>query len=135
MPFRLDTDPPMLIGVPSIDREHYALITQINRLIENPLTEPASETFADVLSQIGPQIRFHFDSEEGLLKSCGMPADEVAEHVEAHTEILEQYALMNCDLMEGKPLTRSQALLQVKGWIIDHLRRYDSRIRQYLPTS
>jgi hemerythrin-like metal-binding protein len=130
----INTDPSMLIGVHSIDREHSALLTQLNRLIENPLAEPASESFADVLSNLGPQISAHFDNEEGVLKSCGMPASEVAEHVEAHTDILEQYAQMNCDLMDGKSLTRPQALLQVKGWIIDHLRRYDSRIKQYLPT-
>ena len=123
----------MLIGVHSIDREHSALIAQLNRLIENPLAEPASESFAEVLSHLGPQISAHFDSEEGVLKSCGMPADEVAEHVGAHTDILEQYAQMNCDLMEGKTLGRTQALLEVKGWIIDHLRRYDSQIKQYLP--
>ena len=133
--FRIDVDPSMLIGVHSIDREHYALLTQLNRLIENPLAEPASESFAEVLSQLGPQISAHFDSEEGVLKSCGMPADEVAEHVEAHTEILERYAQMNCDLMEGKTLARSEALREVKGWIIDHLRRYDSRIKLYLPTA
>lgn len=132
--FSIDVAPSMLIGVQSIDREHYALLTQLNRLIENPLADPASESFVDVLSHLGPQISAHFDSEEGVLKSCGMPAHEVAEHVEAHTEILEQYAQMNCDLMEGKPLSRSDALLTVKGWIIDHLRRYDSRIKLYLPT-
>lgn len=133
--FRIDADPSMLIGVQSIDREHAALITQLNRLIENPKAEPASESFADILSHIGPAISAHFDSEEDVLKSIGIPAHELAEHIEAHTEILEQYAQMNCDLMEGKPLSRSDALLTVKGWIIDHLRDYDSRIREYLPTA
>lgn len=132
--FRVEVDPSMLIGVQSIDKEHFALLTQLNRLIENPLAEPTSESFAEVLSQLGPQICAHFDSEERVIRSCGMPADEVAEHVEAHTEILEQYAQMNCDLMEGKTLARSEALREVKGWIIDHLRRYDSRIKLYLPT-
>lgn len=132
---RIDIDPSMLVGVQSIDREHSALITQLNRLIENPQAIPESEPFADVLSHLGPQISAHFDSEEGVLKSIGMPPHELAEHVEAHTEILEQYAQMNCDLMEGKALARSDALLMIKGWIIDHLRRYDSRIKKYLPTA
>jgi hemerythrin len=130
--FRIDVDPSMLIGVHSIDREHFALLTQLNRLIENPLADPASESFVDVLSHLGPQISAHFDSEEGVLKSCGMPAHEVAEHVEAHTAILEQYAQMNCDLMEGKTLARSEALREVKDWIVDHLQRYDSKIRKYV---
>ena len=76
---RIDADPSMLIGVQSIDREHSALITQLNRLIENPKAEPASESFAEVLSHLGPQISAHFDNEEGVLKSCGMPASEVAD--------------------------------------------------------
>jgi hemerythrin len=130
---RIDVDPSMLVGVHSIDREHSALLSQLNRLLENPLAEPASESFAEVLSLLGPQISSHFDNEEIVLKSCGMPAAEVAEHIEAHTCILEQYAQMNCDLMEGKTLARSEALREVKGWIIDHLRRYDSRIKLYLP--
>ncbi len=132
--FRVDIDPSLLTGVHSIDREHYALIVQLNRLLDNPLAGPASESFAEILSLLGPQISSHFDSEEDVLRSCGMPADEVAEHVEAHTEILEQYAQMNCDLMEGKPLTRSAALREVKSWIVDHLRNYDSRIKLYLPS-
>ncbi len=130
VPINVDTS--MLIGVQSIDRQHGELITQLNRLIENPLASPSSEPFADILSHIGPQISAHFDSEESVLKSCGMPAHEVAEHVEAHTAILEQYAQMNCDLMEGKPISRTEALLAVKGWIVDHLHQYDCNIRNYV---
>ena len=121
----------MLTGVPSIDREHDALLVQLNRLLDNPQTQPASDSFSEVLSCLGTQIVAHFDSEENILKSCGMPAEEVAAHVRAHTEILEQYARMNCDLMDGKAPTRPEALCTVKNWIIDHLWQYDSKIAGY----
>jgi hemerythrin-like metal-binding protein len=129
---RFDIDRSMKTGVASIDREHEALFAQLDRLLENPQAHPESEPFADVLSHLGPQISAHFDSEERILKSCGMPAHEVAEHVDAHTGILEQYAQMNCDLMEGKALARTEALRMVESWIVDHLRQFDCRISEYL---
>jgi hemerythrin-like metal-binding protein len=114
------------IGLPLIDQEHNALIAQFNRLLENPPGETTSESFSEVLSCLGPQISTHFDNEESILKTSGMPADQVADHVHAHTVILEQYAQMNCDLMEGRALAWPDALRMVKGWIIDHLQHVHS---------
>lgn len=131
----LDLDPSLRIGVASIDRQHDALFSQLNRLIENPGAITESEAFADILSQLGIEISTHLDSEESILRSCGMPADELAQHVQAHSDILEQYAQMNFDLMNGKPLPRSEALLMVKQWIIDHLMRHDLGIRKYFPAA
>lgn len=123
------------IGVPSIDREHRALIYELNRLISAPDAHPSSEPFVEVLSRLGPQISAHFNNEEAVLKSCGMSANEIADHVEAHTDILEQYARMNSDLMHGRNLARSESLLAVKAWIVDHLQRYDAGIAKYIRTA
>ena len=122
-----------LIGAASIDKEHLALFAQLDRLHGNPSAHPDTEAFLEVFSRLGRQISAHFDSEEGILKACGMPPDQIAAHVQAHDEILEQYAQLNLDLMEGKKLTRSEALLTIKRWIIDHVVYHDTRIRAYLP--
>ena len=127
-----DLDPSLLIGVPSIDREHRALVWQLNRLLEDTQALPQSETFSEVLSRLGEDIGAHFDSEEGVLKSCGMPGDEIAKHVQAHDEILEQYTRLSFDLMEGKALARTDVLLLISRWIIDHLLCYDIKIRTYI---
>lgn len=121
----------LLTGLPSIDLEHASLVAQLNRLIDNPAILPATDGFSEILGRIGAQISEHFDSEENLLKGCGMPADEVERHVQAHTEILEQYAQMNCDLMDGKPLDRTQAILLIKNWVLDHIAHFDTRIANY----
>ena len=134
-PSRSGIDPSLLIGLPSIDQEHSALLAQFNRLLENHPGETTSESFSDVLSRLGPQISAHFDSEERILKTSGMPADQVADHVHAHTVILEQYTQMNCDLMEGKALAWPDALRMVKGWIIDHLQQFDAKLEDYVQTS
>ena len=130
-----ELDPSMLIGVPSIDREHHALVSQLNRLIDDARADTGSAAFSEVLSQLGRQINAHFDSEEGVLRSCGMPIDEVAEHIQAHNEIIDQYATLNLDLMQGRQISRAGVLLMIKGWIVDHLLQYDTKIRKYFPAA
>ena len=129
-----ELDPSMLIGVPLIDSEHRALISQLNRLIGDVQAHTGSAAFSEVLSQLGRQINAHFDDEECILGSCGMPVDEVAVHVQAHSEILDQYATLNLDLMQGKQVSRAEVLLMIKGWFVDHLLQYDTKIRKYFPT-
>jgi len=123
----------LLTGLPSIDLEHASLVAQLNRLIDDPAIHPAADGFSEIMGRIGMQISEHFDSEESILKDCGMPADAVERHVQAHTEILEQYAQMNCDLMDGKPLDRTEAIRLVKNWVLDHIIHFDSEIAAYAP--
>ena len=126
-------DPSLALGVPSIDREHFALLAHLDRLLINESALPGSEAFSEALGRIGPQISTHFENEEGYMRRCGMPPDDVAAHVAAHHQILEQYVQLNYDLMKGRVPTRSDALQMIRAWIVDHVRQHDLRIRDYLP--
>jgi hemerythrin len=74
----------------------------------------------------------HFENEETFLQSCGMSDTEVAEHVAAHSDILDQYAELTFGFMDGQTLSRSEMVLMIKRWILEHLVRYDLKIRKYL---
>lgn len=128
-------DPSLLIGEASIDREHGELFSQLNRLIEQPHAQPESEAFLDILIRLGEQISAHFHSEEQIIRSCGMPDHEVDQHIRAHTEILEQYFEMNFALMKGNTPHRSEFLLMVRRWIVEHLVLHDLKLTAYLPAS
>ena len=119
--------------MPSIDSEHMALVAQLDRLHADPGAIPGSEPFSEILSRLGRQIFSHFDSEEKILRDCAMPADLVLEHIKAHTEILDQYARLNMDLMHGAQLSRDEALGLVRHWIVKHVLTHDVRITEYLP--
>lgn len=125
----------LLLGLPEIDSEHRALFAQLDRLIGKPQSHSVAEPFSEILSQLGRQIDAHFVSEESLLKACDMPPEELAEHMSAHEEILEQYTRLNLDLMAGKAIGQQSILKMVRGWIVDHVHQYDSRIRQYVSLS
>ena len=126
--------PSLLLGVPSIDSEHDDLVKQLDKLASQPDAIPNSERFTSILSQLADQINSHFTSEEKFFKSLPMPADEIASHVKAHTDILNQYAQLNFELMQGKALNRTDILVLIKSWIVEHVIRFDLNIKKYLPS-
>lgn len=121
------------VGVPVIDQEHKALFANLDRLNADAEAWPGSAEFSEVLSRLGRQINAHFDTEEQILRACAMPAEMVLAHVQAHTEILDQYARLNLDLMVGRQVTREEALAMIRRWIVAHVLHHDVKIQEYLP--
>ncbi|MEI7430034.1 MAG: response regulator [Betaproteobacteria bacterium] len=129
---RSTIDPSLMIGLPFLDKEHHELVRQLDRLISNPEAHPGTESFSEVLSQMGGKIQTHFASEERLFNSLGMAESDIANHIHAHSHILAQYTQLNLDLMQGKVANRSEALLMIKNWIINHVVHYDLKIREHV---
>lgn len=125
-------DPSLLLGVPLIDKEHQALLDTFRRLLDGVPADPASERFSEVMGRLGTQLADHFTNEERLITSCGMPDNEVDEHLLAHTEILEQYSQLQLDLMSGQEMDRSSTFRMIEGWFIDHMAKYDLKVKQRL---
>ncbi len=129
----LSIDPSLSVGIPSIDQEHHELVRQLHRVISNPDVYPGTESFSEVLSQLGAQFKRHFMHEEKLIKSLGMPEAEIASHIQAHNHIFEQYSRLNLDLMQSNRTDRSEVVNFLKSWITDHIVHHDLKIRAYVP--
>ncbi|MEI7613964.1 MAG: hemerythrin family protein [Betaproteobacteria bacterium] len=128
-------DSKLLIGVPSIDNEHFKLVCLLDRLIETtqPITDSAN--FFDVLNQLGSEMKAHFVNEESYLMAFHMPEEDISTHVTAHTTILDQYTRLNADLLEGKVPDANSLLAMFKEWVIGHILNHDLKIRYYLPSN
>lgn len=124
--------PSLMTGVASIDAEHGTLIDSLRRLHLAPAGETRSESFLEVISQLGQQLIQHFDNEEKIIRTCDMPVTEVDEHILAHNEILEQYAQLQDDLMSGRHLAQAEILEMIQHWIMTHVVAYDLKIRDRL---
>ena len=128
-------DSHLLIGIPQIDGEHQALFSVLERLKAQPAAHPSSEAFSEILNNFGQKIAEHFENEEAFLNNCGMPAADVAAHIEAHTAILTQYAELQFDLMEGRTPDYPDVVQMLGHWIVQHLVRFDLPIRNYRTAS
>ena len=126
-------DPHLLIGIESIDNQHRQLFDVLRRLHSMSAKPEDSIEFTELLGRLGRDLMAHFDTEEKMLHSCAMPAAQVLEHLGSHTQILQQYAELNFDLMKHQPLARADILQRVERWVIDHHKLHDLQIRNYLP--
>jgi len=124
--------PEFRIGLPAIDAEHGVLMESLRRLHLAPRDEPRSEPFLEVISLLGQQLILHFGNEEKHLNSCGLPNDEIRNHIRAHNHILEQYAQLQDDLMADKDINQSSVLTMIQHWIVTHITTHDLKIRQHL---
>jgi hemerythrin-like metal-binding protein len=122
----------LVIGVPFIDAEHRSLFLLLDQLIYDPNATADMDRFKNLFDLLGEQLAEHFESEEGLLHTCGMPQAEVAAHVQAHMTILEQYIQLNLDLMDDKPDALSGFAKTVKNWVVGHVVEHDLKIRKYV---
>ena len=77
-------DPSLFIGVSSIDKEHYDLLSQFNALNSDIDLSAHSARFSEALSRLGQKISTHFDNEEKIFMSSEMSVDAMLAHVQAH---------------------------------------------------
>jgi hemerythrin-like metal-binding protein len=124
----------MQTGLQLVDDQHSALIDELNRLIVDLTAGTGSMLLSEVLSRLGRELHEHFSFEESQLAWLGMPPHEIAEHVAAHQAILSEYTELNLNLMDHQPVTRSDVLLRIRRWVLDHIVRYDLKMRDYLPS-
>ena len=120
------------VGMPSIDREHQELFADLDRLVRNPEGLPEPEHVSEMFSRLNRQLINHFESEEIAIKKTAMPPDEIAEHIEAHSRIVENLLQMSQSLDGGKVFDRGIIVGSVISWVVDHLLEYDTNISQYV---
>ncbi len=131
-PHRIVWNDSFAIGIPTIDEQHELLFALANRLVDQPAAMAHDEHVVDILTDLGKSLILHFQYEEALMRELdGMPADELERHVQAHDQIIHQYANLNLAVMQ-RLLTAEDVFHQVTDWVSDHLHSSDVNIRNYL---
>lgn len=126
-----NVQPPLTIGIPSIDREHQVLLENMHFLVNNPHGHESSEHITEVLSLLTGQLIDHFTSEEAVMRDIGMCELDIAKHADAHLEIIEQVTRLSIELMERRSVDRDRVVAAARDWVVDHLLEYDQMIRQH----
>ncbi len=130
----LGIDHALLVGVPAIDDEHRMLVSYLDDLVNDPAVPLGSAQFRKALDTLGERIVAHFANEERLVRSFGVPDEQLTPHVAAHAEIVAQFGRLCDELDGGAAVDRAGFVATVRRWIIDHVVAHDLSIRDHVPS-
>jgi hemerythrin len=130
LPWRLEWDESLSMGIPEIDAEHQHFILLVNELNEAIIRRMDVEEIKKRMQAILNDAAIHFAHEEVLFREWGYPQAE--EHARKHAHIT--HAL--CEIMGhfehgGVEYEWIDAGLKVKEALIGHLLGEDMKYRDY----
>ena len=118
------------IGIASIDREHEALIVQINQLYEQLNLPTDTETIESMLEELQSDFSAHFALEELLMQEAGFA--ELEAHRQDHERLLDQIHDLNFHFAEDPDKGKELLINFLSGWFSQHFRGFDARLHSQL---
>ena len=132
-PPRMHWNDSFMLGLPAIDEQHELLFKVANRLLDHPEAFGRDEKVVDILTDLGKFLILHFQTEEAMMRTLGVPNDEYEHHVKAHNFIIDEYAELNLAVAHGRRHTAVEIFTLVRTWLHDHFHGNDLRLRDYAP--
>lgn len=117
------------LGIPEIDAQHQQLFYITNKLFEEGEKDPVERRLTPLFKQLYAYSRFHFSSEEGMMKKAGFP--NYSEHKEIHGKFIfkiKEY-LENYRRFPKQNIAEPTEFLV--NWIITHTAGDDKLYQQY----
>lgn len=117
------------VGVKEIDDQHKELISIANSLImavENQAGRPVVEK---VITQLRAYTVSHFTAEAKLMQATHFP--QLAEHEAEHMKLKKDVQKFQQELYKGKGPTANEVLRFIKGWLLNHILKYDREFARY----
>lgn len=115
-----------------IDGQHKELFGHINSYFESLEKVYGHEVTIKTLNFLVKYVRFHFGTEEDLMKQSNYP--DFKNHLEAHRKIVDElmtcYKLLITDGHSEEIVERLRTLLQV--WFVDHIMGFDMRLAKFI---
>jgi hemerythrin len=118
------------LNIPEIDSQHEALIRLVNRLHETMLLGADRATLGGILSQLLTDTRTHFSTEERLMSQFGYP--EYAVHKSQHDKLMQHLERLAEDFHNGELLLSFAIVLDLKGWAMVHIEKFDKPMGAFL---
>ena len=113
-----------------IDRQHRRLVDLMNRLIAIQGEKASDDDIADILGAMTNYLGYHFDTEEQLMLDHGYP--ELESHREEHQAFVTQTAYFIATYREGGASLKSDILLFLKEWLVEHIVKTDAHFGQFM---
>jgi hemerythrin len=118
------------VKVDEIDNQHKKLIDLINQMFDAMKAGKGKEVMGDVLSELVEYTKYHFATEEGLLRQAGYP--ELKEHHMIHEELTRRTNNLKTEFDKGNDPVTMDVMLFLSNWLNVHILEVDKRYVEYL---
>jgi hemerythrin len=132
MQFNKHMNDKLLLGAPTIDRQHQQLIDSLEKIRSAIGSTDPEEVLSAELSSLGVKICQHFATEEGLMGTLGLPAPILRSHQKAHELMLEEFTQIHLNAMYGVKAVLPDVIAMVSSWVNLHLLESDLALKPYI---
>ena len=112
-------------GIVALDKEHQALVEQINALFEAVRAKRGAEVYADVVAMLETYVREHFAHEERLMQEYQFPG--LAEHQQVHQNLVAAVQKLTVDHAVMDECAAHELLNFLRTWILEHIVKVDKK--------
>lgn len=124
--YNIEWNDSIVVGVPSIDRDHRMLVDMLNELFAACFAGRGPDVLVGIVTCLVDYTRYHFDREEKLLAQAGY--DAVDAHRAMHARMVAQVEKIRSDLQQGATHDLSNATLKfLSRWLTDHIQSEDRK--------
>ena len=112
-------------GIDDIDDQHKQLVFLTNELYQACLNgkNAVGPVFKDAMSQMVEYVRFHFKTEQDLLKQMNYPYYK--DHAVQHNELIKHIIEASNEFVQGKRFVANKFVITLKDWVFGHIAYYD----------
>lgn len=118
------------VQVAELDRQHQRLIQIINSLHDAMMVGAPRPALERILSDLVSYTRFHFQTEERLMKTHCFP--EFAEHAREHESLTSTVARFDEDLRSGRVAVSAPLMQFLKSSLSGHITTSDAKYSPYI---
>jgi len=118
------------VGVDVIDDQHKKLVSIINKLYDAMKDRKGSEILGDVLSELIDYTKYHFTTEETLMKDNAYP--DYQTHKSSHSQFVERVMDIELELKAGKIALSVQVFQFLIDWLDKHVQEEDNKYAPFL---
>ena len=120
------------VGITRIDAQHHIFLNVIGEFQEACRQGASLDKLESILHEIALYARYHFYSEENIMRECGFP--EINEHKNMHYQLLDDMNGRMLGMREGLSSAREVEEFLVQ-WFVRHTTHEDIKIGLYISTT
>lgn len=125
----------MNLGIDLIDEQHRKLLDLINNIMFSIEKNNQIDDFEEIIEKTIAYTKYHFATEENLLREYGLEIKEIENHRKEHQEFLNKATKIYTDLQNDKSIKYDYGIEILTNlynylttWLVHHIITKDKKI-------